>query len=127
MENTDFLAQLIGLMMMLIGVIILIRPGHLRLVTKEYLQSPAMLFVAGIVAMALGLSIILTHNIWAWDHRGLITLIGWIFVFAGFTRSAMPDVLVSLGDKILDRHGLIVGLAAVMTALGAYLAWQGFA
>jgi len=37
-----------------------------------------------------GLAIVVTHNVWTPDWRCLITLIGWIFVFAGLTRIALP-------------------------------------
>ena len=45
---------------------------------EEFLNSHALIYLAGIITLTAGLAIVLTHNVWAADWRILITVLGWL-------------------------------------------------
>ena len=126
MESSILLAKLVGPMMLVLGLFVTFRPERMARIGREFLDSEALIFISGVITLPVGLAIVVTHNIWTADWRGLITLIGWIFVLAGLARIALPDAMKSVGERMLEKPVLIAAPGALMAIIGAYLAWQGY-
>lgn len=126
MELSYFLAQLIGLVMMLFAIAALFRPQFVRGVMRELEQSSLSRLLFSFIALTAGLAIVLTHNVWVVGWPVIITIIGWGGVVKGFMAIAMPDSLVSLGKTIYstDKQTRIVLVLA--TLFGLYLTGVGF-
>jgi hypothetical protein len=56
----------------------------------------------------------------------IITIIGWLAVLAGVARMLAFDRIRSIGRAMIDRTSLFAVPGAIMTALGAYLAYLGY-
>lgn len=126
MESSILLAKLVGPMMLVLGLFVTFRPERMRRIGREFLNSEALIFISGVITLPVGLAIVVTHNVWTADWRGLITLIGWIFVLAGLARIALPDAMKSVGERMLEKPALLAAPGALMALVGAYLAWQGY-
>ena len=127
MDTSLFLAKLMGPMLLLMGLFVTIQPGRMARIGQEFLESDALLFMSGIIALPVGLAIVITHNVWVADWRVLITLFGWIAILAGIARILMPDAMRSVGRSMTENTVLIAVPGVLMALLGAYLAYQGFA
>ena len=126
MEASIFLAQLIGPVMLAMGLFVAFNPERISRVGREVLDSDALLMISGAITLPAGLAIVLTHNLWLADWRVLITLIGWIMVVAGVARLMLPGFMQRIGASMLDRP-LVTGVpGALMALIGAYLAYRGF-
>lgn len=126
MEASILLAKLLGPMMLVMGLFVALRPGRMRRIGREFLDSEALIFISGVITLPVGLAIVVTHSVWTADWRGLITLIGWIFVLAGLARIALPDAMKGVGERMLERPVAIALPGAVMAIIGAYLSWHGY-
>jgi uncharacterized protein YjeT (DUF2065 family) len=126
MESSIFLARLIGPILVVIGVGMLAQPQGYRAVAEEFLASPALIYIAGLLAFVPGLAIVLTHNVWTSDWRLIITLLGWLATFGGIFRLLMPAQVRRIGTAMLARPGWLRGGAVAVVALGAVLSFFGY-
>ncbi len=125
MQTSIFIAKLIGPMLVVPGLIGLANPGHVKVVGKEFLKSPALIFIAGAMAFIAGLAVVNVHNIWTgWPL--IITLIGWLMLAAGVVRMGFPGIVTVMGESMMAKENLlrVIGVAQVM--LGAFLVWKAY-
>ena len=97
MQTSIYLAQLVGPVLALMGLFVAIHPKRVEAMGREVLDSPTLLLMAGLLALVPGLAIVLTHNTWAADWRGLITVLGWIMLIAGASRILLPGLMQRMG------------------------------
>jgi hypothetical protein len=125
MEASIFLAQLVGLTMLIISVIVFFQPTLVERIIKDLHFSPMTLLLSGFMSLVIGLAIVLTHNIWEFNWRGLITLFGWIAIIKGVGLLAWPDSLNQTAKFALKGHKreLVLGLLLIASL---YLVSNGF-
>ena len=125
MANTFFLAQLLGLSFAIVALAGLFRRDMMVALVNDIVKKPELLFVFGVFDLVVGLSIVLSHNVWdGWEM--LITIIGWLALLKGVLRMFMPDSIVKLA-KPLMKKGSAFNLAMIVTLLvGLFLCYQGF-
>lgn len=126
MQTSLFLAQLIGPTLIVMGIGMLASLADWRAMAEDFLASPALIFVAGLLALVPGLAIVLTHNVWVLDWRLIITLFGWLGVIGGAFRILAPRQVKAVGGAMLARSTWMRGGGAVVLALGAILAFFGY-
>jgi len=122
-----FLARLIGPVMVTIAVGLLANSAHYRRMAEETLRSHVLIYLTGVITMAAGLAIVLTHNVWALSWRVLITLIGWLFVVGGAVRIVVPQRSEAMGRWFLAHPRGMLGMPCVLLALGLVLCGFGYA
>lgn len=126
METSILIARLVGPVIAIAGIFALFNPDDLRTVAREMLASRALVMIAGIMALALGLAIVNTHNLWVADWRVLITVLGWLSIFAGIVRMGFPALIKTLGEKMLARNGVLRVSGFFQLAMGAVLIAMGY-
>ena len=125
MQTTLFIAKIVGPMLVVPGLIGLANPGHVKTVGEEFLKSPALIFVAGAMALIAGLAVVNTHAVWTgWPI--IITLMGWIMVAAGIMRMGFPGLVASMGKSMITNEPLLRGLGALQVVLGAFIMWKAY-
>jgi hypothetical protein len=129
MQRSIFLAKLIGPFLAVCGVALIFNAAAFRAIGDEIVKSPALIYIAGVLALVTGLAIVNTHNEWTADWRVAITLIGWLCVFAGIVRVVFPRVVETLGASAMAAvsNGWIIGEGIVILALGTWLSFKGYA
>ena len=125
-QTSIFLAKLIGPMMVVMGLTMLINPTRIRKMAEEFLESEALIFLSGMLTLPAGLAIVITHNVWSMEWTVIITLLGWVMVFAGVARMTMPGAMQTIGSAMLDRSSYLPIPGALWVLLGAYLAYRGY-
>jgi uncharacterized protein YjeT (DUF2065 family) len=126
MQSSLFIARLIGPITLAIGVALLFNAAAYRAMTEQFLASHALIFLAGLIALAAGLAIVLTHNVWTADWRALITILGWLFVINGIVRTAAPQQAAAFGRRVLGRASALKIGAAIDLILGALFCYFGY-
>jgi hypothetical protein len=129
MQRSIFLAKLIGPLLAAIGVALIFNADIFRAMAQEFLKSYALIYLAGLLALAAGLAIVNTHNEWTADWRVVITLIGWLAVIGGIIRIVLPRAVELVGSSMVTAvsNSWIVGEGVVLLALGAWLSYAGYA
>jgi uncharacterized protein YjeT (DUF2065 family) len=126
METSLFLAQLIGPVLIVIGVGLLLKQTEFREMATDFLSSRALIFVSGLLTLVTGLAIVLTHNVWEFNWPVIITILGWLSVFGGVFRILFPDSVQSMGTSMLDKPATMTVSGAIQIVLGLWLSYVGY-
>jgi hypothetical protein len=126
METSFFLAKLVGPVFLVMGLAVLVKPQRTRRLGREFIDNEALIFLSGVITLPVGLAIVIVHNVWVAGWPVIITIIGWLAVFAGVARMLAFDGIKSIGHAMIDRRSLFAVPGAIMAALGAYLAYLGY-
>jgi hypothetical protein len=126
MQTSVFLAQLIGPLLLVMGVGMVASAESYRAMAHEFLASRALIYIAGLLAFVPGLAIVLVHNVWAFDWRVIITLLGWLSLIGGTFRLLLPRQVTAVGSAMLARPGYLTGGGIAVLALGAILTVFGY-
>jgi hypothetical protein len=126
MPTSIFLAKLMGPILALGGLAMLINRKELEALAQEFLRSRALFFLLGLVDFAIGLAIVLTHNVWIADWRIIITLLGWFLLVRGAVRVLIPDQIKPIGTKLLRNANVVTGSVAATFVLGLVLSYFGY-
>lgn len=126
MELSYFLAQLMGLSLAIFSAIGIIRPRIIGDAIKKFDTNPLTTLFFGFAGIVIGLSVILSHNIWEFSWLGVITLFGWAALAKGVLYLIAPNVLLGFGKTVYKNAFNIRSVLVVGLIVGLYLAWQGF-
>ena len=126
MSTSLFLARLIGPVMLVIGLAVFADQRGFRAMSEEFLASRALLFLAGLIIMPVGVAIVLTHNVWSADWRVLITIFGWLCTIGGAVRLFEPPFLVKTGRAVLKQPLFTPIAAAIWVVLGLLFCFFGY-
>ena len=126
METSLFLAQLIGPVLIVIGVGLLLKKTEFREMATDFLSSRALIFVSGLLTLVTGLAIVLTHNVWEFNWPVIITILGWLSIFGGVFRILFPDSVQSMGTSMLDKPAMMTVSGAIQIVLGLWLCFVGY-
>jgi len=121
---TLFLAQVMGVYLLITGVSGLLYPDRMQKAMREFNKSTLFPYFDGAIALIVGLLVLLSHNVWNDLTTSLVTLVGWLAVLEGLAMFLLSeDVLKQMTNKLVDM-GRILGLVAVVA--GGYLVYAGF-
>lgn len=126
MELSYFLAQVFGLLLIIFSMTLLLRPTIVTVAIRDLRPYSFTMLLAGLLGVTGGLSIILTHAIWEFTWRGIITLFGWIMLFKGVMYMAFPDMLRFTATSMVNGIGKRTAMLLLVLALGCYLTLHGF-
>jgi hypothetical protein len=126
MATSIFLAKLIGPFALALGLAVLLNGTGFRALATEFLASPALIFLSGVVTLPAGLAIVLTHNVWTPDWRVVITLVGWLAVISGLARVLVPHRVAAKARSMVAHPNVPRIGAAIWLAIGALLCFYGY-
>jgi len=126
MQTSIFLARLLAPVLVILGASLVMHRTLYTAMANEFIASPAMLFLAGAIALTGGVAMVLVHNVWVADWRVIITLLGWLMVLAGIVRLLLPEFVKRLGRDMLksERPILFAGIGWII--IGAVLGYAGY-
>ena len=126
MTTSIFLARLIGPFALALGLALVVHGAGFRVLANEFLASPALVFLSGIVTLPAGLAIVLTHNVWTPDWRVVITIVGWLAVVTGAIRMIVPQQAAAKARGVIAQPLIPKIGAAIWLAIGALLCFYGY-
>jgi len=97
-----------------------------RAFAGEFMASPALIFLSGIITLPAGLAIVLTHNVWTPDWRVVITIVGWLAVVTGAIRMIVPQQAAAKARGVIAQPLIPKIGAAIWLAIGALLSYYGY-
>jgi hypothetical protein len=126
MQTSIFLAQLIGPVLLTGAISLFVNGERQRAMAREFLESPPLIYLSGILVMTAGLAIVLNHNVWALDWRILITLVGWMALIGGAFRILFFDEVEKIGEKMLNRPWSLTIGGVVWLVIAVVLIYFGY-
>lgn len=126
--RTIFLSKLIGLYCIVIAVAMSVdKPATVNAVVA-LVGSPPLVLLVGLVVVAAGLALVLSHNVWRGSALAVVvTLIGWLTLVKGalFLFSPAPAAGGFIVWGAAYERWFYVDVALAF-ALGIYLTYAGF-
>jgi hypothetical protein len=126
MEASKTIAGLIGPTLTAVAAAILINVGSFPAVAQQVSRDPALIFMSGILLFVAGLAIVRIHNIWAGGWPVLVTVLGWLALLSGLARMLFLTQIAEIAARIGQSTGLIIAVAVLFLALGAFLSFKGY-
>ncbi|WP_438278666.1 hypothetical protein [Nitrobacter sp.] len=126
MQTSVFIARLIGPVMITAGLAVLLNRQSFHAMAEEFLASRGLMFLGGLMVMLGGLAIVLTHNVWTSDWRVIVTLFGWLLVFAGAIRIIEPPFLYAGGRAFLHQPAMAMIAGLIWLAIGIVFSLLGY-
>ena len=125
METSIFLAKVIGLVSVISTAAVMIRYKESLVLEEEAMKSPLHIYLSGFVILILGVLLVVSHSVWVFDWRIVITVLGWLVLLKGMGRIFLPDAIKRMVEKKKETRKFILGEIAVFL-IGLYLLYYGF-
>ncbi|MEO1161024.1 MAG: hypothetical protein AAFW74_11305 [Pseudomonadota bacterium] len=121
MAVTQILAALIGLYFICGGIAIMRDRKVMAGMMQSLIDQPMLGYLGGVMAFAIGGTILAVHSLWTGWLAGFVTLVGWVALAEGAVLIAAREPFLKVVSKLnLDnRFGTILSLGII--ALGGVL------
>lgn len=121
---SNYLAELWGISLVVISLALLIKDKNIKIIFSKF-EKEENLFCCGFVTFAIGLSMVLAHNIWIKNWQVVITIFGWISLAKGLSLLFFPEFVKNLIKKMEGQQWLPFALV-ISVFIGLALAYFGF-
>lgn len=125
--RTRFLSRLIGIYIILVSLSMVTHKQATVEMVTALIQNPAVLFVVGLITVAAGLAMVLSHNVWSGGPVPVVvTLVGWATLIKGlFFLFLSPETAswLFLGEFRYQQFFYLY--TAISLLLGIYLIYGG--
>jgi len=125
METSIFLAKVIGLFGTISVLAVLVRYQETLKLEQEAAQNRLWIYTSGFFILILGVLLVVSHSVWVWDWRVIITILGWTVLLKGSMRIFFPGLVKRLIEK-KTRSGRFWLAEAAALLIGLYLVYKGF-
>ena len=126
MGSANFIAQIIGLLFCIDAVGVLVNTAFYRRIVEEFIESPALCYLGGILALFFGLFILNFNNAWTADWTVIITIIGWLSVVKGVLLIVFPNVYLNFSNWMRMGDAMMRYIGIIYLLLGLFLTFKGF-
>ena len=125
MELSVFIAKLLGIYLLIVALLWAVRGEVISQTIKDFADSRVAVLASGLMALVVGIALVISHNIWELNWRGLITVMGYLAISKGIIRIGWPQ-LPQKASPLLIKPAVVWVWIGLALALGGYLTWSGF-
>ena len=118
--------QIFSLAYITIGIGILINPGFYKKLFEDFIENAAVLYLGGVMALAIGYLILAFHNTWTKDLSVIITIVGWLALIKGILILIRPKIIIALSKAMVQKESILKIEAIAVIILGLAFAFLGF-
>jgi hypothetical protein len=124
-RRTLYLARLTGLYCLVVSLAMGMHKAAMVQTVTSFVHNPALLFLAGVIGLAVGLAIVIGHNVWSGGALPVtITLIGWLALIKGSSLLLLSqDAAESVFLQGLNYERWYYGYAAITLLIGVFLVY----
>lgn len=126
MTLSTFVARVLGLVLIVIGLGVLLEGETYRSMATEYLRDTPLIYFSGVVMLAVGLAIVIGHNLWVADWRVLVTIFGWLFLIDGVLHLLAGSWVQNAWATTIAYPNWPIICALIMLVLGGILTAMGY-
>lgn len=93
------LARFFGLILLVIGIMVYVRNDQ-KAYFDQLVESREFLFITGLITVILGALIVALNDVWSFDLRLLITILGWATLIKGAMMLILSEFSISIWKKL---------------------------
>jgi len=109
MDTSLIFGQVLGLTLFLFSAILLINKTAFKTAIRLH-RSKALILLTGFLFSAVGIIIIVSHNIWELNWKGVITITGWLFLLEGLFRLLFIDLTIKIIKNLKSSIPIMISL-----------------
>lgn len=117
------LAQILGIMFVVLGLSLVFHRKWTALAIDEMAKNPGVIWLAGLITVMLGSTIVGLNNIWTSGLPLCITILGWLTLIKGATILLFPHFSSSYFKRV-NKGSIFVWGGMIITILGIILLLQ---
>lgn len=125
MEISLILAKIFGIYFLILALAMFVNPKGFRRMIKAVAENDAVLTLAGVLTLLIGIILVVVHNDWTVNWALPITIIAWLTLTKGAIRLFMPSVTHELTDSI-SNNAVHFSVALLALILGLYFVYVGY-
>lgn len=126
MERSKFIAKILGIYLLIISIAMLIHMHQFSSLISSLINNESLMFIIGCFTLILGLLIIISHNVWQWNWRVLVTIVGWCAFLKGLSIILFPYAVDQLSILFIQNLSFEYIAACIDLTLGLVLTYFGF-
>ncbi len=126
MDTSILIAKYIGPVMLVAAIAGLLNTKQIMAIFEDFIKSPALIFIAGVMTLVMGLTLVIFHNKWVADWTVIITIFGWIGIAGGIMRMAFPMFAIEMGKRMIGQHKMLIVIGILNILLGTFLTYKGY-
>ena len=118
--------QLLGLVYVAAGLGGVIDKDSFKEIIKDSIDSPALYYLFGFVALVFGFLLVTFHNEWSMSWSVIITVFGWIALIEGVLILAYPAPFIKMSSWMMKKEKFLRVYALIALLLGVFFLLLGF-
>jgi hypothetical protein len=124
---TIFLGKLLGLYCVVVSVAMMANKRTTVAAVNAMIRNPAIILLAAIVGLAMGLAIMVGHNVWSGGTLPVVvTLVGWWTAIKSLALLILPQKTMTKAFETARYEQRFYGITAVTLVIGVYLTYASF-
>lgn len=126
MNVSKFLGKVIGIYMILVSIAALINMPQFANMVSDLLNNTSLMYVSGFFTLIIGILLVVSHNIWEWSWRLIITIISWLILLKGASIIFYPQFIDKTSTLFAQNTGFAYGVVIFDLIIGLILISFGF-
>ena len=126
METSIFIAKILGLVYLAVGLGMIFSPGYYREKFEEMVKNASFMYLGGLLALVVGFLVITYHNIWENSWVVLVTIIGWLALLKGLLLLIFPRTMINLCMPLVKKDSCLIAKGIIVLILGLIFGYFGF-
>lgn len=126
MEMSILMARFLGPFFVVVGIGVLLNLKRYQKLIMDFFENTAVLYLGGVMAFAIGIVIVLFHNVWTLNWGIIITILGWVSLVKGIVLIVCPAVMVKMANVCHKNAAVLAIDAVVFLVIGAFLSLMGY-
>jgi len=120
MNISIFFAQMLGIMFIVLGLSMVFNKKFTTLAIDEITKNHGIIWLAGLITLMLGSTMVILNNIWTSGLPLFITILGWLTLIKGATILIFPNFTFSYYKK-MNKGSIFVWGGIFVFILGLVL------
>lgn len=125
MDLTIFLAQIWGPVILAVGIGVFVSRSYYTKIYRELEKDALAVLLFGMIAMAVGIVHVQSHNLWNSLPEAIVSLLGWSLLIKGTLFAVAPGIVDKSGNWWAS-HKMIPFAGFLTVLVGAYLSWFAY-
>ena len=126
MDVSRFLGKVIGIYLIIVSLGMLLNFSQFENYVNELVSNKSLMFVTGFFTLVLGILMVVSHNIWQWNWRIVITILSWITLIKGTALIFYPQFIDKATILFLQNNSIFYTATLIYLFLGLLLTYFGF-
>ena len=126
LQNTIIISRILGPMFIIIAIGLLVNIKNYQKMIGDFMSSPALVYIGGVMALIFGLLVVVFHNVWEANLAVLITIFGWLGIIKGVVLLVFPNAMAKTCKMYQENSALLTIHAVIVIILGGLINYMGF-